>query len=141
MTSIYVMDHFDILNRDHLDNTAWGKELTNKFGFELASQFVDFLKEHGFTFELPINPIDIKLTNAPKVEVKFLDRKGNPFNSSEYEKDVVEVAKVHNFVVEINDQPQPYLRSIEIPPLDYSNDDILTFKLQYYAVVDTVKNI
>lgn len=122
----------EILSEKHLKSTEWGQKLTDQFGEDKAKEIVEFIRNNGFCFELPVSLTNMKLNNTPKVELKLFDSKGRDINDEECEE---EIAKTHLFSLEIDGKPLPYAKSVEISKFDYTETEIATFKVEHYAIV------
>lgn len=111
-------------------DTILGERLIQKFGPEIGNQIIDMLREEGLPIEFPATITNgILMSSAPKMHLEFLDRSGKPLTSKSND-----VAMKHRWCLKINDQIIPYVKSVEIPKLDYRCDENIVFRVDLYGV-------
>jgi hypothetical protein len=92
--------------------------LIDKFGDDIGEQIIGFLIENPINLEVKALLESIEL---PRIEIIFEPNEGSP-------------QRVYQFYVKVNGVTQRFLKSISIPKLEYSNNELLVLNMEYFCI-------
>lgn len=126
----------DLISMEH----PWARGLVEKIGHDAALACVNHMRDEGIPFEVPAAFKKMVVSRAPLMVLTFLNEQGHPIAESEpKELGAQDVARTGNWILSIDGENQMHLKSLEIPKLDYENNEILTVGLTYYAIASPEK--
>lgn len=92
--------------------------LIDKFGDDIGEQIIGFLIENPINLEVKALLENIEL---PRIDIIFEPNEDSP-------------QRVYQFYVKVNGVTQRFLKSINIPKLEYSNNELLVLNMEYFCI-------
>ncbi|KKN96698.1 hypothetical protein LCGC14_0163420 [marine sediment metagenome] len=122
---------YDLMTMDH----PWAQNLADRIGEEATEKVLQYMRDEGVAFEVPVSFRQILLSRVPEMVLKFLDRDGNDLIETSPDSPDWEPVRTGRWMLYIDGEPQMTLRSLEIPKLSYEHNNLLTVALTYNALV------
>ncbi|KKM79565.1 hypothetical protein LCGC14_1348570 [marine sediment metagenome] len=130
------MEH-ELITMDH----PWMQKLVKLTNRHVSRIVLDHMRDEGIPFKVPAAFTKMVLNRAALMELTFLDDHGDPIEKADAKPlGDQEPARTGQWILSIDGEDQMHLKSLEIPKLDYHDNEILTVGLTYYAMVNPEKS-